>query len=512
MQDDDQDYRYDCHMNGNVEGFPPEPQAPGPAKSGVFSYDDKNGIRVGSFSRASLGDLHLLFRKNASPARLTAATKPWIVAQLRVYDIPFRKSANVDELRSMLKAAVKGRKAVEKYKFDVGQCHKQNFPKLNNISVEARYDLDSFCSKYFVEDKGLPAPDRTPKPVVLWDLNDWSELLRCRLDAIPGLSARATSFLTVIAWGPELKRGVDTAFTMIDSPDVNGDHLTLEALFDPDRFLAKYFFNGLRGEPNRSETCVIVGWAKQVNSQMESWKLKIAQLEGLYTKQKERDKEKAILAKLKPHIDYARAHRSPSSNSSTLNRLVGSCIMHCRRLQDNYGAELGSMTLDIHQPTTTHGIVAAFDFGLMNGTMLVVTSEASLELLREEQAVRSSDEEEPADSEYFTSSSKRKAAASRHTGAKHFKRRLGGSHSKNPGRIYLQGAACEAGTGRLVLDEDHERTGHFDLDKSGLTARGQFYYHAYFSEKPVVFTLLKIADKPKRQPDEWSSYCERERR
>lgn len=110
MQDDDQDYRYDCHMNGDVEGFPPEPQAPGPAKSGVFSYDDKNGIRVGSFSRASLGDLHLLFRKNVSLARLTAATKLWIVAQLCVYDIPFRKSANVDELRSMLKAAVKGRK------------------------------------------------------------------------------------------------------------------------------------------------------------------------------------------------------------------------------------------------------------------------------------------------------------------------------------------------------------------------------------------------------------------
>ncbi|KAI1120964.1 hypothetical protein F5Y10DRAFT_257305 [Nemania abortiva] len=591
MQDDDKDYRYDCDVNGDVEGFPPEPQAPGPARSGAFSYDDKNGLRAGGFHRAPLEELRLLFRANASSARRAAATKPWITAQLRLYAIPFEKSAGVAELRNTLEAAVKGRKCIEggppsvasiqqrlaaqfaqsrqdhaqavaKHKLEVRGWHKRNFSKLNDPSAEARYDLEFFFAKYFVDDRGFPAPNKTPEPVILWDLHDWSEPLQRRVDAIPRLSARVTSYLTVIAWDPKLERGVDTAFAMINRPDVKGDRPTLEALFDPDRFLAKYFLDGLRGEPDPqkqkkpvilrsgiffndcfeklsqaaslvpellvqrtaepvsgafwgcSESRVIVGWAKQVIRQVDSWESKIDRLELQEAKREERNKEKEILATLKPHIDYARAHRCPPSDQSILNRLVGSYIMHCRELQDDYGGcDLGSMSLDVHRPTSTHGAIAAFNFGLIEGTMLLATSEDSLERLRAEQPVHSSgsDEEEPDGSGYSTASGKRKATGSQQAGAKHLKRRLGSSHSPNPSRIYLQWAGCETGTAELVLDEDHERTGHFDLDKRELTARGQFYWRAMFGKKPLVFTLLKVADKPKKKPDAWGSYCEEER-
>lgn len=113
MDDDDRDYRYNCYMNEDIEGFPPPPQSPKPVKSGAFSYDNKNGLRVRDISRAPLGDLTLLFRKNAPSWRRAIATKPWLTAQLRLYDIAFDKSAKVGELRATLEAAVKGRKVSE---------------------------------------------------------------------------------------------------------------------------------------------------------------------------------------------------------------------------------------------------------------------------------------------------------------------------------------------------------------------------------------------------------------
>lgn len=65
-------------------------RSPEPVKSGIFTYD-KHGIKVGTFSRESISELKLLFRKNASRARVRAATRPWVTAQLQLYGIPFNK-------------------------------------------------------------------------------------------------------------------------------------------------------------------------------------------------------------------------------------------------------------------------------------------------------------------------------------------------------------------------------------------------------------------------------------
>lgn len=107
---DDEEYKYACNMYSDIEGFPPEPPPWGPAKYKTFTYDHRNGLRVGGFSRASLADLKLLFRRNASAARRAIATKPWITAQLRLYDIAFKSSVGVSELYGILAAAVTGGK------------------------------------------------------------------------------------------------------------------------------------------------------------------------------------------------------------------------------------------------------------------------------------------------------------------------------------------------------------------------------------------------------------------
>ncbi|KAI1119242.1 hypothetical protein F5Y14DRAFT_446455 [Nemania sp. NC0429] len=586
-------YRYSCDMYGLEEGFPPEPKKPGPARYRTFTYDDTDGFRASKFSRASLADLRLIFRKNASAGRRAIATKPWITAQLRLYDIPFRSSADADELFSTLGAAVSDRKcieggppsidalerrlqttycqswvdydaAVERHKLAVDAWHYENFSKLDDPSAEVRCDVKWFFSKYFVDDKGLPAPDKRTEPIILWDMHDYLQELRCHVDAIPGLSAKMTACVTVIAWAQELDRGVDMAFEMIDRPSIKLDHPTLEAYFDADRFLAKYFLDGLHGQPARekqreplvlksyiggdkiakklieatqnlpdllveetvepsqdwrgkySEDCVVVGWVKQVVPLAKSLELAAAQAKEREARREERNREKRILAKVKPHIDYARAHRPAPSGPFTLHHLVGSYIMHCRELQRNYGCDLGSMTLDIHAPTSAHGALAAFNFGVVEGTMLLAPSEEALELLREEQPPYQRDDYYDEDSGEDVgmpgnsiAPGKRRAATATQT--RPFKRRLGVSEpAPTPGRFYLQWAGCETSTSYLIFDDVHTRSGYFDLDKSGLTARGRFRYEGMFDD-PLVFTLLKVADKPRQKPDAWSSYCEEER-
>lgn len=365
-----------------------------------------------------------------------------------------------------------------------------------------------------------------------------------------------THYLAVISWESSFEKGIDDAFTMIDRPDVKADHLTLEALFDPDRFLAKYFLDGLHGQPvyekrkkpiileswfacghgveklqqaakdipeflvmeterptadvwNRSQACVIVGWAKGVGKQRKSWKSEIARLEEQDIKQEQRDREEEKLAKIKPHTDYAKTKGPAPSGPFTLNHLVGSYLVQCRKLEDEYSdCEVNQMTLDIHAPTSTYGAIAAFDLAILEGTMLLATSEESLERFREEQARSDDKDEEVTDSESFTTSGKRKHKDSQRTSAKHFKRRLGGGEDpRTSNRFYLLWAGCEIGTGYLVLDEDYERTGHFDLDSTGITAKGRFFYRS-LGDEPFEFKPLKVADKPRKRPDEWSSYRE----
>jgi hypothetical protein len=80
-------------------------RSPEPVRSGIFTYG-KDGLRAGGFSPAPASELRLLFRKNASRARIRAATKPWVTAQLQLYGISFKKSDSVIQLKTELETAV----------------------------------------------------------------------------------------------------------------------------------------------------------------------------------------------------------------------------------------------------------------------------------------------------------------------------------------------------------------------------------------------------------------------
>jgi hypothetical protein len=81
------------------------PRSPEPVRSSNFTYG-KDGLKADGFSRESLSELRLLFRKNASRARVRAATKPWVTAQLQLYGVPFKKSESAIQLKTALETAV----------------------------------------------------------------------------------------------------------------------------------------------------------------------------------------------------------------------------------------------------------------------------------------------------------------------------------------------------------------------------------------------------------------------
>jgi hypothetical protein len=85
------------------------PQTPEPVRSGAFTYG-KDGIKASGISRESVSEMRLLFRKNASRARVRDATKPWVTAQLQLYGIPFKKSDSAIQLKAALETAVKAGK------------------------------------------------------------------------------------------------------------------------------------------------------------------------------------------------------------------------------------------------------------------------------------------------------------------------------------------------------------------------------------------------------------------
>ncbi|RHZ62811.1 uncharacterized protein CDV56_108802 [Aspergillus thermomutatus] len=252
------------------------PEPPEPLKSGVFTYD-KDGIKAGGFTRASFGELRLLFRKNASSARVRSATKPWVTAQLRLYGIPFHTQASAAQLKAALETAletaVKNRQCLnptpavmaierslaEQYR-NLERAREERisrekaaiFAEMESPSLEARFDPHLFIAKYFLGPNGAPDKEKQREALILEDV-DGPNFPKA-VQAVPGLVAHVTRRLTVVGWEDTLARGLDAAFATCSAPGSQLHIPTTEANFDLDRFMAKYFLHGLNGKPDPKKT------------------------------------------------------------------------------------------------------------------------------------------------------------------------------------------------------------------------------------------------------------------
>ncbi|RHZ72924.1 hypothetical protein CDV55_105534 [Aspergillus turcosus] len=535
-----------------------------PLKSGVFTYDE-HGIKTGGFTRASFEELRLLFRKNASSARVRSATKPWVTAQLRLYGIPFQANASAAQLKGVLETAVKNKQCLnptpevmaierslaEQYRNmerareeRINRANAARFAELETPSLEARFDPHLFLAKYFLGPSGTPDKEKQREALILKDV-DGSDFTKA-VQAVPGLVARVTRRLTVVGWEDTFERGLDAAFATCSAPGARLHTPTSEANFDLDRFMAKYFLDGLNGKPDPKKTTEPIELypffehrprlitvvesipglhLRQVKGTWNSnytilgWDIaKVMSIMKGHEEDREREKAEEEAEKLaerrkcwhealQPHRDYMQSYRPPAGPLK-LDDLVGSYIILCEAIDEHMGNGNCDLTLEIQKPASANGVVATFNLGLVEGTMLLALSDDALHRLREEQPPELAyyeDEEEDDSDGYGSNSKKRKASDS--SGGQAIRRRLG--ETPKPNRVYLQwgGRVVDA---EIEVDEGNEHTGYLDFDASMATARGEWVYPAMWGkERKLAFSIYKRGDQPRETPTNWNYWTEK---
>jgi hypothetical protein len=254
----------------------------------------------------------------------------------------------------------------------------------------------------------------------------------------------------------------------------------------------------------------IIGW--------DADKVKLQKLETEEEKAKnEAEDAAAALARrrdkwrraLQPHREYMK-NRQLATGPLKLDSLTGSYIVHCEEAE-GYCDDGTVMTLDVVQLYNAYGATAAFDFGLIEGTMLLALSDDALHLLRQGLEVDPDEAVDPdshdSDFDRYASPRKRKAEGT-HTAEGLIKRRLG--ELPKPSRVYLQWAGRTPGTGEIQLDTENEHTGYLDFDASKASAQGVFAYPSYFGDARLAFAIYKVADQPFKIPDEWAHFSEKQ--
>jgi hypothetical protein len=415
---------------------------------------------------------------------------------------------------------------------------------LDSPTQEANFDLDRFLAKYFLNGlSGLPAPHKTKDPLTLEYVSDRSKFNRA-VQSIAGLEAHFTSSVTIVGWKGHLERAIDAEFAKLDSPTAKLHIPTTEANFDLDRFLAKYFLDGLNGKSAPHKTpdpitlfpffqhrnrlgaatvlipglhindangeyrvTTIIGWdIDKIQSRVRHIEEEVAKKRAKEAAEARTEREREWQQTLQPHHEYVRRHRVPDSPLQ-VDDLTGSYVVRCDKIAEEY-ARGEVMTLDIVKPRNSLSTEAAFYFGIVEGTMLLAMSEDSLEMLRQDVEV-DSDEDTDQDSDnlgtgvHGNSGSRKRMAKGTGAAPGSIKRRLGATLKAN--RIYLRWAGRETGEGEIQLDTDNEHTGYLDFDESKLSAKAVFSFPAMFG-RDVQFSIFKVADQPSKVPEPWSHF------
>ncbi|KAL4864144.1 hypothetical protein BDV12DRAFT_16508 [Aspergillus spectabilis] len=243
---------------------PPEPDA---VRSGPFTYGS-NGLCVDEYKRDPWDYLEV---------RAGFFEIPWIVAQLRLWGVPFRDTDAEEVLRAKLKNAVgsikdKGAspavkaieaslkdqfaKKMEEYEEARLEWRRDWFSKEKTPFEEANFDPELFIAKYFLTGlHGLPDKTKQKTPMILeYSVSNERNLILA-VRKVPGLSIHTKKFTTIIGWEESIPAAMKELFGALcrHQRRLSGNLATAEAEFDVDMFLAKYFLKA-NGEPDLRKT------------------------------------------------------------------------------------------------------------------------------------------------------------------------------------------------------------------------------------------------------------------
>jgi hypothetical protein len=222
----------------------------------------------------------------------------------------------------------------------------------------------------------------------------------------------------------------------------------------------------------------------------------------------ERDSERATL-----HADYLRS-LNPKKNSKKSKKYspVGSYIVDCKDIEEGWSNQADELSIDI-QNTDQPGIFeASFDFGVLEGIMILGKDETTLEeyCSRLDLEAESEDDEDDFDDEDGTeedgkpvTGGKRKAEAPRGP-LRPAKKSKSKAALSRTGTYHLRLKCRETGEGEinysvytgLVKFEDDKMASF--LGNADLPCVGQ----------GVPFTARKISDSPNATGNSWADYSE----
>ncbi|KAJ0417553.1 hypothetical protein BJY00DRAFT_200829 [Aspergillus carlsbadensis] len=333
----------------------------------------------------------------------------------------------------------------------------KRFAQLSDIADQAHFNTDRFLAKYFLTGGavgGRPDKTRRREALILDDVAPYD--LAEKVRAIPGLVCCQTKYVTLVGWQLSItSAALDSAFDQLASAVTKRYKIDVpreEAEMDLDRFMGKYFWSShANRNPDRAKTpqplkfmispledgkleanlkagasstpglhlehatgwagtpslggpvnYIVVGWGAEKVRKV----VRVLEGEGRKNKAEEKAQEKARQEEVeaefwRPHTTFMATYR-PTSGTLTLGDLKGSYMVKCEKLSEEWEDACRGLRIDIQPQANPLGVVAAFDFGIVSGTMLLSLSEDSLHAFVEEMAAErgsDSDSDSEADSE-----------------------------------------------------------------------------------------------------------------
>jgi hypothetical protein len=329
------------------------------------------------------------------------------------------------------------------------------------------------------------------------------------------------------AWRARDNKRRDDEFAQLPTPTAEAEH-------DLQRFLAKYFLDGLNGQPDKSKSpnpialpgysnrstvhqaaeridglhthsggegyddrTIVIGWDRAA-----VWRL-AGEFGAASWERKKKQKQQVWEESLNEHRSFVEEGKK-NPNIGLLKSYTGSYLIDCKTLSDGWDIE-NDMTLDIDESTDPKVLQAAFDFGVLDGTMLLSFSES---VIREYASTLvdfdSEDREEDLEDEAV--GAKRKANAPAKTRKKAAK-----AESANTTRtLHLQWRGRETGEGVIQLDEDTDPShiGQLKWTDGSLTKFIGAVKIPFVSRDLVRFVGYKVDANPREAPEDWNNFSE----
>jgi hypothetical protein len=227
----------------------------------------------------------------------------------------------------------------------------------------------------------------------------------------------------------------------------------------------------------------------------------------LHAAEDERENERAGM-----HTDYLNTlKRKKGPKGLKTYSPVGSYIINCKEIEEQWSDQADDLSLDIRQTKEPGVFEASFNFGVLEGIMIISAERNALEQYCSQLDCEAEsdwdenedeDEGEVEDNRKPTTSSKRKAEAPQGRGRPPKKSKAGAAQP----RTYLLKLKCrETGEGVIQSTEEKgtikfkdENLASF-IGKANLPCVGQ----------GIPFTARKISDTPARPRNSWADYSER---